>query len=128
MFEIFSLNEYDLRILSSVFLMEIFDLRGKELKYAKELLLNHYSKSVHKFYEVAGHAGGVKKLVTNNLRNMFRSHIHNATERNTAATINLGKLIETRAVESEVLSSDSDSWQFRLSDSNSDSGSDLQLY
>jgi len=26
--------------------MEIFDLRGKELKYAKELLLNHYRKSV----------------------------------------------------------------------------------
>ena len=30
----FSLNKYDLRILSSV-LIEIFDLRGKELKYAK---------------------------------------------------------------------------------------------
>jgi len=29
-----------------VFLMEMFDLRGKELKYAKELLLNHYRKSV----------------------------------------------------------------------------------
>jgi len=35
-----------LRILSSVFPIEIFDLRGKELKYAKELLLNHYKKSV----------------------------------------------------------------------------------
>jgi len=30
--------------------------------------------------------------------------------------------ILSRAVESEVPSSDSDSWQFRLSDSNSDSG------
>jgi len=29
-----------------VFLMEMFDLQGKELKYAKELLLNHYRKSV----------------------------------------------------------------------------------
>jgi len=29
-----------------MFLMEIFDLRGNELKYAKELLLNHYRKSV----------------------------------------------------------------------------------
>jgi len=26
--------------------MEMFNLRGKELKYAKELLLNHYRKSV----------------------------------------------------------------------------------
>jgi len=29
-----------------VFLIEMFDLRRKELKYAKELLLNHYRKSV----------------------------------------------------------------------------------
>jgi len=29
-----------MRILSSVFLIAIFDLRGNELKYAKELLLN----------------------------------------------------------------------------------------
>jgi len=42
----FSLNEYDLRILSTALLIEIFDLRGKELKYANELLLNHYRKSV----------------------------------------------------------------------------------
>ena len=41
-----SLKEYDLWILSSVFLMEMFDLRGKELKYAKKLLLNHYRKFV----------------------------------------------------------------------------------
>jgi len=26
--------------------MEMFDLRGKELKYAKKLLLNHYRKFV----------------------------------------------------------------------------------
>jgi len=45
-FESFSLNEYDLLIVSSVFLMDMFDLRGKELKCAKELLLNHYRKSV----------------------------------------------------------------------------------
>jgi len=45
-FKSFSLNEYDFRILSSVFMMEMFDLRGKELKYTKELLLNHYGKSV----------------------------------------------------------------------------------
>jgi len=33
-------------ILSSVFLIEMVDLRDKDLKYAKELLLNHYRKSV----------------------------------------------------------------------------------
>jgi len=32
-----------------MFLMEMFDLRRKELKYAKELLLNHYRKSVQNF-------------------------------------------------------------------------------
>jgi len=32
-------------ILSSVFLIEMIDLRGKDLKCAKELLLNHYRKS-----------------------------------------------------------------------------------
>jgi len=42
----FSLNEYDLRILPRVFLMEMFDHRGSKLKHAKELLLNHYRKSV----------------------------------------------------------------------------------
>jgi len=36
----------DLWILSRVFLIEMFGLRGKDLKYAKELVLNHYRKSV----------------------------------------------------------------------------------
>jgi len=45
-FKSFSLNEYDLRILPHVFLMEICDFRDKELKHVKELLLNHYRKSV----------------------------------------------------------------------------------
>jgi len=45
-FKSFSLNEYYFLILSSVFLMEMFDLRGKELKYAKELLLNRYRKPI----------------------------------------------------------------------------------
>jgi len=39
----FPLNKYDVRILSSIFLIETFDLLRKELKYAKELLLNHYN-------------------------------------------------------------------------------------
>jgi len=41
-------------IISSVFLIEMFGLPGKDLKYAKELLLNHY-RNPYKFYEVAGH-------------------------------------------------------------------------
>ena len=45
-FESFSLNEYDLLIVSSLFRIEMFDLRGKELKYVRELFLNHYGKSV----------------------------------------------------------------------------------
>jgi len=45
-FKSFSLKEYDLPILPSVVLIEMFDLRVKELKYSKELLLNHYRKSV----------------------------------------------------------------------------------
>jgi len=48
-FKSFSLNEYELRILLSVFLIEIFDLLGEELKYAKELLLNHLQKIRTKF-------------------------------------------------------------------------------
>ena len=45
-FKSFSLNECDTRILSSVFLIEIFDLQGNELKYAKESLLDHHRKFV----------------------------------------------------------------------------------
>jgi len=45
-FKSFSQNEDDLQILPSVFLIEMFDLRGKDLKYSKKLLLNHCRKSV----------------------------------------------------------------------------------
>jgi len=37
-----------LRIISSVFLIKMFDLWRKELKYTKELLLNHYRKKTCK--------------------------------------------------------------------------------
>jgi len=66
-------------MLPSVFLIEMFDLRGKELKHAKELFLNHYRKSVQNSMRlqgmlVAGHVGRVKTVVTNHLSKMFRSH------------------------------------------------------
>jgi len=32
----------------------MFDFRGKELKHAKELLLNHYRKSVQKSMRLQG--------------------------------------------------------------------------
>jgi len=55
----------------------MLDLLGKELRYGKELLLNHYRKFVQKS-EVAGHVGRVKTVVMNHLpvRKMFRSRIH----------------------------------------------------
>jgi len=40
-----------------------------------------------KFYEVAGHVGRVKNVVTNHLRKIFPSHIHKAAECNTTARI-----------------------------------------
>ena len=67
--------------------MDMFDLRSKELKYAKELLVNHYRKSVKKLYEVAGHVDRVKTVVTNHLRKMLRSRIHKAAECNNTAGI-----------------------------------------
>jgi len=42
------------RIFSSV-LIEMFNLRGKELTYRNELNLIDYNKVITKFYEVAGH-------------------------------------------------------------------------
>jgi len=84
-------------ILSSVFLIEMVDLRDKDLKYAKELLLNHYRKSVQILWGCRTCVGRVKTVVTNHLREMFRSHIHKAAERNTAARINSDKLTETNS-------------------------------
>jgi len=63
------------------------DLLDKELKYAKELLQNHYRKSVQNS-EVAGHVAGVKTVVTKHLHKMLRSRTCKSAERNTAARIN----------------------------------------
>jgi len=70
----------------------MFDLLGKGLKYAKELLLNHYRKSVQNS-EVAGHACVELKLVTNHLRKMFRSH----TQGSRTQYCSQEKLIETNS-------------------------------
>ena len=47
--------------------------------------------------EVSGHVGKVKTVVTNHLREMFRSRIHKAAERNTRTRINWDKLTETKS-------------------------------
>jgi len=60
----------------------MFDLRGKELKYAKHLPLK---KIRAKFYELQGHMDRVKTAVKNHFRKMFRSRIHKSAERDTAA-------------------------------------------
>ena len=59
------------------------------------------SKSLQKIrtkvYEVAGHVGRVKTMVTNHLSKMFRSRIHKAAERNAAARIISDKLTDTNS-------------------------------
>jgi len=69
----FSLNEYYLRILSSVFLIEIFDLLGKELKYAENSFWI-ITENPYKFWSCRTCVGRVKTVVTNHLRKMFRSN------------------------------------------------------
>jgi len=51
---------------------------GKRDEIPEELLLNHYRKSITKFYVVAGHVGRAKTVVTNHLRKMFPSRVHKA--------------------------------------------------
>jgi len=43
------------------------------------------------------HVGRVKTIVTNHLRKMFRSRIHEGAERNTAARMNSDKLTDTNS-------------------------------
>jgi len=47
-FKSISPNEYDLRILLSVFLIEMFDILVKELKFAKEMLLWIVTENTYK--------------------------------------------------------------------------------
>ena len=90
-----------MRILSSVFLIKIFDLRLKELKYEKELLLNRCRKKIcTNFFQVAGHAWVELKQSHKPLtQGMFRSLIlvHKAEERKIAGRINSYKLTETNS-------------------------------
>jgi len=69
---------------------------GKKAEIREKLLLNHYRKSVQNS-QVAGHVGRVKTVVTNHLRKMFRSRMHKAAVRNTAARKNMDKLTESNS-------------------------------
>jgi len=54
-FKSFPPNKYELRIISSVISDRNILPPGKRAEIREELLLNHYRKSITKFYEVAGH-------------------------------------------------------------------------
>jgi len=66
--------------------MEMFD-PGQRAETRERIASESLQKIRKKFYEVAGHVGRVKIVVTNHLRKMFLSRIHKASERNTAAWI-----------------------------------------
>jgi len=61
---------------------------GQRAEMRERIASESLQKIRKKFYEVAGHVGRVKNVVTNHLRKMFPSRIHNAAERNTTARIN----------------------------------------
>jgi len=81
------------------FLMEMFDLRapGQRAEIRERIACWIITENRTKFYEVAGHVGRVKTVVTNHLRKMFRSCIHKAVEWNTTTRINWNKLTETNS-------------------------------
>jgi len=70
-------------------------LPGQRAETRERIASESLQKIRTKFYEVAGHAGRVKTLVTYHLRKMFRSRIHKAAERVTAFRINSDKLTDT---------------------------------
>ena len=76
--------------------MEIW-LPGQRAETRERIASESLQKIRTKFYEVAGHVGRVETIVTNHLRKMFRSRIHKAAERNTAANINSDKLADTNS-------------------------------
>jgi len=70
---------------------------GKRAKTRETIAFESLQKIRTKFYEVAGHAGRVKSIVTNHLRKMSRSRIHKAAERKTAVSINSDELTDTNS-------------------------------
>jgi len=78
-----------LRIVSSVFLIEIFDLEGKRAVIRERImLLNHFRKCVQNS-EVEGHVWVELKLVTNHLRKMIYYWIYYSQTFTTGTSNNL---------------------------------------
>ena len=96
-FKSLSLDENGLRILSSAFSERNIWPPGQRAEIRERNASKSLQKIRRKFYEVAGHVCRAKTVVTNHLRQMFRSHIHKAAECNTAARINSYKLTETNS-------------------------------
>jgi len=92
-FKSFSLNEYELWILSSVSNGNVWP-PGQRAEIRERIASESLQKIRTKFYEVAGHVSRVKTAVTNHSRKMFRSRIRKAGECSTTARINLDKLTE----------------------------------
>jgi len=70
---------------------------GQRAEICEKIASEALRKIRTKFYGVAGHVGRVETVVTNHLRKIFRSRIHKAAERDTAARINWDKLTETNS-------------------------------
>jgi len=61
---------------------------GQRAEIRERIVSESLRKIRTKLYEVAGPVGRVKTVVTNHLRNIFRSRIHKATECNITPRIN----------------------------------------
>jgi len=97
-FKSFSLNEYDLRILPSVFLIEIFMTSGAKSWNTRKNCLWIITENPYKIpWGCRTCVGSVKTVVTNHLRKMFRRRTHKAAVRNSAARKKLDKLTETNS-------------------------------
>jgi len=66
-------------------------LPGKRAEIRKRIASESLQKIRTTFYEVAGHVGRVKTVITNHLRELFRNRINKVAECNTTARINWDK-------------------------------------
>jgi len=87
-----------LRILSSVLLIEIVHHLSKELKYRKEFLLNRYRKCLQSsLWGCRTCVGRLITEVTNQLCKVLRSRIHKAAEHTIVVGINWNELTDTNS-------------------------------
>jgi len=70
-------------------------LPGQRAETRERIASESLQKTRTKLYDVAGHSGRVKTIVTNHSRKLVWSRIHKAAERITAVRINSDKLTDT---------------------------------